>query len=224
MIKTFILERALDLLSVTSDDETRHATRHVQIVSTPNRDNKALSDIVMVATNGHMLCERTFVDKFPGGVYVVHSDQARSIKALLKELPKGCDELDATIQENGDLLLGLIGRGCTITLVKPTFDYPYYTAVIPKDMQNKVAITVNADYLLTLAKLLTDGEKRKSPFITIEFDATNPTKPIMVYGSTEHLHTAVVMPVGDSRSKNVADAMFVKLNPAPKVLKKGKVA
>ncbi len=151
MITRNLLERALDLLTIASDDAHRPHLCGVLITCT-ERIGEATPKVVMVATDGHKLAERTFYVRMPLGKYFLRHDAKAALKLVLKET-KSMAEIPADISSDGGLLVGLTTKAL---IEKNTGDYPDYEYVIPKHT-NPVAITLNAEYLLALAKVLQDG-------------------------------------------------------------------
>ncbi len=186
-----VLNAAMSMISVASNDPTRYTIMGVRIVAT--------KDVVTLkATDGSMGMIRTFTGvDFPQGEYVLHKDQITALKRILKEA-KGADTLDGDLIGK-DLRIGL-GLGSQIVLEGPTSEYAPLEQVIPKAVDNAVSIAFDADKLAALADAL---RNTKSAFVRIEFNAHNPTAPMLVYGPNG---VAVLMPCRDDVAKAIAQA------------------
>jgi DNA polymerase III sliding clamp (beta) subunit (PCNA family) len=202
-----LLERILDLSDIACDDDTRFSITGVYIVSTGKK-------VALTATNGHMLATREMVRSFPKGKWMLRNDAVRALRAVIKDHKK-LDNVPFT-EDPAGVLVGDISRALIEVY---SGDYPDYKRVIPTAPEHPASITLNAEYLLTLAKVLQDGEKRGVPSVRLVFDATDPQRALMVQVGDSDI-TAVVMPMRDDKAKSIARELKAKLEPEPAQLRK----
>lgn len=193
MITRNLLERIADMVSITSDDATRHSISGVSISSHGGT-------VTLAATDGHKLIERTFQESCPEGKYFLHRSDLAPIKLVLKE-SKNFSEIPADIDSTGGLLVGQFTKA---RIAKIDFEFPNYKAEIPSFREGQtVAICLNAEYLMQIAKVFSEGDKKKQ-HIVLEFDPAGKMSPVLVHGPENT--TAVVMPVRNDRVKAIAEA------------------
>lgn len=196
MITKYLLERAIDMLPIASDDVTRFHLCGVYIVSAGGK-------VTLTATDGYMLLTREYSDqKCPEGKFMLKKEHLPALKSLLKEF-KHTEEFDV----DADLCSGLsIGPKGFARGFIPVMEgqYPDYMQVIPKPYADQVAITLNAEYILALAKALTDGEKRAKPTVRIVFDPSDSCKPALIQREGKDGFTAVCMPIHDGGTAEIA--------------------
>lgn len=194
MISKELLSRATDMLKVAGDDATRWHLCGVAIYA-------PAGDLVrLAATNGHVLVTRAIKAKCPQGEFFLRHDSAQVLKLILAE-HKYVEEIDAAIDMNGGLFIGS-DRGAKARLEKLE-TYPEYAQVIPTHA-HPVAITLNAEYLLAVAEILKDGNKRATPHLRLVFDPLKPTSPVLLQREGLDDVTAVVMPVRDRDTSRIA--------------------
>lgn len=177
MISKIVLERALEMIPISSDDATRYHMCGVYV--------EAVKEVVtLAATDGHMLLTKDIPAKCPAGKFLIHRDEVAALKLVLKEC-KYMEEIECTVTPEGGLLLGL---NIKAKISKAT-NYPDYKTVIPKE-KGSVTIGLNAEYLLALAKGLHEGGKMRN--VSLTFNPEKPCDPLFVGLGTG---TAVLMPV-----------------------------
>lgn len=197
MITNTVLERAIEMLPIASTDATRWHMCGVYIVS---KDGK----VTLTACDGHMLLTRELAEvKCPEGEYMLRKDAVASIKALFK-VNKYADEFKCSITSDKSLVMSL--GGVMATIPKMEGAYPDYSRVIPAPYEDRVAITLNAEYILAIADALREGNKRAAPTVRIVFDPTNPERPALIEKEGKSDFRAVIMPVRDAGTKIIADA------------------
>lgn len=198
MISRKVLETALNMLPVASDDPTRPHISGVSIVSDD------AGRVTLAATNGHMVMERV-VDaekQCPTGKYFLHRDDAAQVKLLLKT-HKYFQEFDAVVNTRGGLMIGPAGMNGAV-IPKQDDDYPNYKAVIPSYAEGStVAVCLNAEYLLAIAEAY-KASKKSDPHITLEFDPSKKHSAVLVHGAPDSI--AVVMPVRNAKATAINDA------------------
>lgn len=202
MINKNLLERIVDMSAIAADDATRYTIQGVLIESTSVKKKNVVK---LVATDGHMLMERIFEYDAPAcplGKFFMFQDEVKAVKLVLKEC-KTLDEIPADIAATGALLIGLTSKA---HISKLEHEYPDYKHIVPAQPVEAVAITINAEYLLALAKVLQNGEKRASLGIRIVFDPSKPTGAVLIQNESEDAFRAVVMPVRDSGTKRISAA------------------
>lgn len=191
MITKEILERVLEMVPIASDDATRYTIMGVYIVSNNGT-------VTLTATNGHMLITREMSGQCPNGKYMLFRDEVPALKLVLKEC-KSDEEIAADIDSSGGLIIGKQTKG---RISKMGLEYPDYKRVIPT-LAEEVAITFNADYLIALAKVLREGEKRGCSEVRLVFNPSNPKGAILVERADKNI-TGVLMPIGDRKSESIA--------------------
>lgn len=201
MISKQLLVEAISMLPVSSKDPTR-----INICGVLIRAKK--DKVTLVATDGRMLFERTTKGPCPDGEFMLDLDAVKVLKCIFKEV-KHADEIPATVNDRGDMFVGL-EFGAKVSIPKLQGDYPKYETVIPEYVAGTtVGITLNAEYLLAIAEAFKAGEKRGSLGITLEFDPTSPLKPCLVHGCDGAV--GVVMPIRADKSKSISDAYKARL-------------
>lgn len=197
MISKILIERAIDMVPIASDDVTRFNITGVHILA---KDG----NVTLTATNGHMLMTREMPGvQCPDGIFMLRKDKVKFLKALIKD-NKYRDEFPCIVDNTGALLIGDASVGSIAVIDKMDGEYPDIAHVIPKQYPNCAAITLNAEYLLALADALRDGEKRRSMEARIVFDPADPGKPILVQCKNAEGITAVLMPIRDDGTKAMA--------------------
>lgn len=81
----------------------------------------------------------------------------------------------------------VFGNGTARLLFADTL-FPEYRQVVPKERKAELCVAINADLLAKLAGAISRGRDK---FLTLSFDTTDPTAPILVTGSSGH---GVLMP------------------------------
>lgn len=198
MISKRLLERAMDMVPISSDDAARYSMGGVLIVSDGKR-------VVLTATDGHRLIEREIPGECPQGRFMLYRDNVPALKVVLKEQFKGIEAIDCAIDMHGGLLIGS-DIGSKARIPKYDLEYPDYKSVIPSFAQGQsVSIAFDAEYLLEMAKVFRDGEKRRNPMVRIEFNPSNPSSAIKVYATGGEIGgIGVLMPCRDPDAKRVA--------------------
>jgi len=200
-VTKFILERAMDMVKVASDDPTRLNITGVYIVAKENK-------VTLTATDGCMLLTREFAGNWPDGEYTLRREELPALKALLKE-SKHIQEIECAITADKGLLLGSFA--VKVTLAAMSDQYPDYKRVIPS-YEQPCAIAFDAEFLAAIAKCLQDGDRRHQSRVIIEFDPKDPDRPVLVHGfNPDTAGVGVIMPLHCDRAKTISGSLRARL-------------
>jgi hypothetical protein len=184
-MKLETLNSIINAFHAASDDTTRYALGHVRI------ESDGVAKLRIVATEGHYLAVVNAEDEEAAKTmgkwnYHVSPDQLALLKAVAKAWKHGIPML----AQDKAVMLG--GNGVTVTLsADPTFEYPDYNIVIPKNMpDDAVSFSFSAEYLHSLWKAL-GGNARRGNLEGITLTVKDSLSPIMVKVGDQ---TGVLMP------------------------------
>lgn len=204
-MKVETLKAIVAMMPVASDDVTRYniCGVHIEQVGTKT---------VLKATNGHMLIVRELDDKLPSGQYMAYADDLRALKVVIKDCFKHIEEFDCAIDSRGGLFFGT-ELGSRARIAKFESEFPPIRQAIPV-LQRKVAITLNADYISAIAKAIGNHPSGLNG-VRIVFDPLKPTGAVLIERDGQDDFTAVIMPMRDPGTNEIAEAFSERVDNIP---------
>jgi DNA polymerase III sliding clamp (beta) subunit (PCNA family) len=180
------LEAISRAFNVSSKDFTRYSICGVRI------EAPSSGKVRVVATNGHSLT-RYYASadgvQFSGDLFI-HNDNAKAVKAILKDWKKMPESMSAELEFLGDKKGYALTVGCSRVLFQ--FDntdcgtYPDYNQVIPNPGNFEIAL--DASLLMSLVEGMTSGK----PIVKLNFSGNK--SPIRVSVLHDENALGVIMP------------------------------
>lgn len=193
MITKNILEAIVNLMPVASKDETRYHLCGVHIQAIEG------GKVRIQATNGHMAAIQTIDGRIPEGKYLMRRDMVKAAKMILDEC-RHIEEIPCDIDAEKRLIYGLE----TKARIEKSEEFPDIASVMPKHSL-RAAITLDADYILTMARVLRGVTGSRSSGARIVFDPTSPMTPALIEKESVDGIQTVIMPMRDTGTNTIAE-------------------